>query len=213
MSPSTRPSTMTNLALMLPVTPPSLPMLSERVCSIEPSSWPWNSRSSSPYSSPLKCRVGPRTQVPAGAAGAGAGGAILASEKFLLMGFSASGRLGGGGGSVRPSIRLHRDSAIEICSLGDAHAGRADVAADHSRLTDLDAFLGDHVALDLAVDVDALGIDGGDDFALGTHDHFLLVVDRALDSALDLDVFLGSEFALEAQRRTEYRHAFTRCIH
>src|SRR5687768_13755427 len=134
MSPSTRPSTITNFALMLPVTPPSLPMLKERVCSIEPSIWPWNSRSSSPYSSPLKCRVGPRMQVPVGGAAAGAGGAILESEKFLLMGFSASGRLGGGGGgSVRPSIRLHRDSAIEICSLGDAHAGRADVAADHSR--------------------------------------------------------------------------------
>src|SRR5689334_957996 len=162
MSPSTRPSTITNLALMLPVTPPSLPMLSERVCSIEPSSWPWNSRSSSPYSSPLKCRVGPRTQtVPFARAGAGAGGAILASGMFLLMGFSASTGRAGGGGSERPSIRLHRDSAIEICSLVDAHAGGAEVAADHSRLTDLDALLGDDVALDLAVDVDALGMDGG----------------------------------------------------
>src|SRR5262245_29853481 len=174
----------TNLARMLPLTEPSLPMLSERVCSIEPSSWPWNSRSSSPYSSPLKCRVGPRTQtVPLDGAAAGGGGAFISGA--LLMGFSISGRLGGGGGSERPSIRLHRDSAIEICSLGDAHAGRADVAADHSRLTDLDALASGDVALDLAVDVDALRIDGGDDFALGTHDHSLLMMDRAFDAAFD----------------------------
>src|ERR1043165_7932831 len=146
MSPSTRPSTITNFALMLPVTPPSLPMLRLRVCSMEPSSWPWNSRSSSPYSSPLKCSVGPSTQtVPLDGAGAGGGGAFISG--VLLMGFSASDRLGGaGGGSERPSIRLHRDSAIEICSLVDADAGRAQIAADHRRLTDLDALLGDDVA-------------------------------------------------------------------
>jgi hypothetical protein len=39
------------------------------------------------------------------------------------------------------------------------------------------------------------------------------VVDRAFDAAFDLDVFLGFEFALEAQRRAEYRHAFTGCVH
>src|SRR5436190_16691152 len=180
MSPSTRPSTITNLARMLPVTPPSLPIDRLRVCSIEPSSWPWNSRSSSPYSSPLKCSVGPSTQVPVATSfcGAGAGGAILFS-KPLLMVFSGSAACAGDGGSLRPSIRFHGDSAIEIRSLCDADARRANVAAHDRRLTDLDALAGDHVALDFAVDVDARGIHRSDDLALGTDDHTLLVVNRA----------------------------------
>src|SRR4030095_13116062 len=91
-------------------------------------------------------------------AGAGGGGAILLfSAKFLLMVFSVSAARAGGG-SLRPSIRFHGDSAIEIRSLCDADARGADVAADHRRLTDLDTLAGAHVALDLAVDVDARGI-------------------------------------------------------
>ena len=64
-----------------------------RVCSIEPSSWPWNSRSSSPYSSPLKCSVGPSTQVPVATSrcGAGAGGAILFSNPLLMVFLRLSG--------------------------------------------------------------------------------------------------------------------------
>src|SRR4051812_24989727 len=147
MSPSTRPSTITNFALMLPVTPPSLPIDRLRVCSIEPSSWPWNSRSSSPYSSPLKCRVGPSTQgapwAGCGAAG-GAGGANLLSPKFLLMDFSVSaGRAGGC--LLGSDARFHGNAAIEICSLGDADTRRADVAAHDCRIADLDALLGVHV--------------------------------------------------------------------
>src|SRR6185369_167504 len=129
MSPSTRPSTITNLALMLPVTPPSLPIDKLRVCSIEPSSWPWNSRSSSPYSSPLKCSVGPSTQAwpldGCGAAG-GAGGASLFSNP-LLMDFSVSA--GRAGCLLGSDALFHGNAAIEICSLGDADTRRADVAA------------------------------------------------------------------------------------
>src|SRR5690349_4932101 len=117
------------------------------------------------------------------------------------------------GGSLRPSIRFHGDSAIEVRSLCDTDARGADVAAHDRRLTDLDALAGDHVALDLSVDVDARGVHRSDDLALGTDDHALLVVNRALDAAFDLDVFLGLELALEAQRRAEYRHAFVRCVH
>src|SRR5688572_20779800 len=110
--------------------------------------------------------------------------------------------------SLRPSIRLHGDSAIEICSLGDAHARRANVAANIRGLTDLDALLGAHVALDAAVDVDRVGVHGGDHFTLGADDDALLVMDGALDAAFDLDVFLSLEFAFETQRRTEDRYAF-----
>src|ERR1700754_1471853 len=131
-------------------------------------------------------------QVPAATSFCGAGGAILlGSAKFLLMLFSGSAARSGGGGSLRPSIRFHGDSAIEIRSLCDADARGADVAADHRRLTDLDALAGAHVALHFAVDIDARGIHRGNDFALGPNDHTLLVMNRAFDAAFDLDVFLG----------------------
>src|SRR3954471_10151606 len=102
---------------------------------------------------------------------------------MVFSGLAARGA--GGGGSWRPSIRLHRDSAIEICSLCDAHARRAQIAAHDRRLTDLDALLGVHVALHAAIDVDDGGIDLGDHFALLAHDDALLMLDRALDAAFD----------------------------
>src|SRR5215213_4322445 len=112
------------------------------------------------------------------------------------MVFSGSAARAGGGGSLRPSIRLHDDSAIEIRSLCDAHAWRADVAAHDRGLTNLDALLGVHVALNPAVDVDRCGVHCGDHFAFRADDDALLMVDRAFDAAFDLDVFLGFELAL-----------------
>src|SRR5688572_24805462 len=129
------------------------------------------------------------------------------------MVFSGSAARAGGGGSLRPSIRLHGDSAIEIRSLCDADARGAEIAAHDRRVADLDALFGAHVANHFAVDVDLRGMDRRHDFAFGANDYALLVVDRALDAAFDLDVFLGFELALEAQRRAEDRQAFVRCTH
>src|SRR5262245_7460080 len=130
------------------------------------------------------------------------------------MVFSRSAARGAGGccGSLRPSIRFHGDSAIEVCSLGDGDARRTEIAAHDRRLTDLDGFLGAHVALHATIDVDGGGIDLGDHFALLANDDSLLVLDRALDAAFDLDVFLGFQLAFEAQGRAKHRHAFVRRV-
>ena len=205
----------TNFARMLPLTPPSLPML--RRAGVFDRAFDLALEFQVLFTVELALEVQGRAEHAGGCPGARCRrgpGEPSCYREFFAHGFLrlSGSRRRWGGGSLRPSIRLHRDSAIEIRSLCDAHARRAKIAAHDRRLTDLDALLGAHVALHLAIDVDGRGVDGGDHFALLADDDALLVMDRAFDAAFDLDVFLGFQFALETQRRAKHRHAFTRVM-
>src|SRR4030095_3132348 len=60
------------------------------------------------------------------------------------------------------------------------------------------------VAFDLAVDHDDACVDVALAHTLGADRHALRVIDRAFDPALQDEIFIGTELALEAQRGTQH---------
>src|SRR5262249_26242676 len=100
---------------------------------------------------------------------------------------------------------VHRYAAIEVRAIHDADAGCVDIALDPGTILDLHGLLGLQVALDRSLHGNDLRLDAGFDDALRAHRDALGVGNRALDLAADQQLLVRVQFALEAQRRPDYR--------
>src|SRR5688572_1882233 len=123
--------------------------------------------------------------------GAGAHGARRARQLFDLA------RPGG----------IHLDAAVEAGALGDVDRRRLDVAAHVRLLAHGDRRLGLQVALDLSLDDDHVGGHRRLDHGFRTDGHPRGRANASLDLAVDHEVLVGGQLALEAERGAQNRGA------
>jgi hypothetical protein len=103
---------------------------------------------------------------------------------------------------------VHLDGALELRAVGDLDARGAEVADHAGALAEGDALGGDDVTLDLAVDLDAVGLDVGGD-QRGTGDEEVRRQgDATLHPALHLDIFLADEGAPDGDPWTDDTGSF-----
>src|SRR6185436_8812007 len=106
--------------------------------------------------------------------------------------------------------RTHIDATVEERTVDESDARREDVAGNAPRRIDDDGLAAVQVAFDRAVDDDDARVDVALDDALVADRHALRVIDRAFDPALQDEILVGTELALEPQRGAEHRDAASR---
>src|SRR5690606_31082875 len=103
-------------------------------------------------------------------------------------------------------LRIHLDRALEAGAVLEAHAGGRDVAAHLRALADADALGAVEVAFDEALDVHGSRVDVGPDLALrADRQAVVLQLDGAVDLALDQQVFLAAQVAVDVNGRSNDR--------
>ena len=103
---------------------------------------------------------------------------------------------------------VHLDGALELGPVGDLDPRRPEVADHTGALTEHDALGGDDVALDLAVDLDAVGLDVGGDERRAGDEEVRRQGDVALHPALHHDIFLADEGAADGDPRADDTGSF-----